>query len=210
MKLNKQDWFFFLDKLQIRPAERFFVGTLSLGLILFWIINPVISGPELFDDTYYEPLIEQFKAQSARNYIEREEILQNYYPGDEDAISRYVVDVIPDQTPGNVRRQLLNKVKELKQASESESNAQPPLTSISSVSSDTLPKVTEPDSTNRINLNSAGLTELMKLPRVGEVTARRIIAWREENGGFKRVEDIMEVKGIGPKTFEQFVHMIEV
>lgn len=210
MKLNKQDWFFFLDKLQIRPAERFFVGTLSIGLIVFWIINPVISGPELFDDAYYEPVIEQFKAQSARNYIEREEILQNYYPGDEDAISRYVVDVIPDQTPRTVRSQLLNKVKELKQASESESNAQLPLTSISSVSSDTLPKATEPDSTNKINLNSAGLTELMKLPRVGEVTARRIIAWREENGGFKRVEEIMEVKGIGPKTYEQFEHMIEV
>jgi competence protein ComEA len=50
----------------------------------------------------------------------------------------------------------------------------------------------------------------MKLPRVGEVTARRIIAWREENGGFKRIEDVMEVSGIGPKTFEQFAHMVEV
>ena len=210
MKKIKQDWFFFLDKLQIRPAERFFVGTLSIGLILFWLINPVISGPDLFDDAYYDPVIEQFKAQAARNYIDREEILQNYYPGDEDAISRYVVDVIPDQTPETVRRQLLNKVKELKQTRESESNVQPPLISISSVPSDTLPKVTEPDSTIKINLNSAGLTELMKLPRVGEVTARRIISWREENGGFKRVEDIMEVKGIGPKTYEQFAHMVEV
>lgn len=210
MKKIKQDWFFFLDKLQIRPAERFFVGTLSIGLILFWLINPVISGPDLFDDAYYDPVIEQFKAQAARNYIDREEILQNYYPGDEDAISRYVVDVIPDQTPETVRRQLLNKVKELKQTRESESNVQPPLISISSVPSDTLPKVTEPDSTIKINLNSAGLTELMKLPSVGEVTARRIISWREENGGFKRVEDIMEVKGIGPKTYEQFAHMVEV
>lgn len=210
MKKFKQDWFFFLDKLQIRPAERFFVGTLSVGLILFWIINPVISGPDLFDDAYYEPVIEKFKAQAAQNYIEREEILQNYYPGNEDAISRYVVEVIPPDTPTSVRRQLLNKVKELKQADENRSVLLLSDRSSNSAQLDTLPKEIEPDSTDRINLNSAGLTELMKLPRVGEVTARRIIEWREENGGFKRVEDIMEVKGIGPKTFEQFAHMIEV
>lgn len=210
MKRVKQDWFFLLDKLQIRPAERFFVGTLSLGLILFWIINPVISGPDPFDDAYYEPIIEQFKAQAARNYIEREEILQNYYPGDEDAISRCVVEVIPPNTPLPVRQQLLNKVKQLKQANANQSTSIVKYGTPNSVQSDTLPRVSEPDSTSMINLNTAGLTELMKLPRVGEVTARRIITWREENGGFKRVEDIMEVKGIGPKTFEQFVHMVEV
>lgn len=210
MKILKQDWFFLLDKLQIRPSERFFVGTLSIGLILFWIINPVISSPDLFDDTYYEPVIEQFKAQAARNYIEREEILQNYYPGDEDAISRYVVQVIPPDTPMPIRRQLLNKVKELKHAKATQYIPLSPTNDFNSAQTDTLPRLTEPDSTYVINLNSAGLTELMKLPRVGEVTARRIIEWREENGGFKRVEDIMEVKGIGPKTYEQFAHMVEV
>lgn len=210
MKKIKQDWFFFLDKLQIRPAERFFVGTLSLCLILFWILNPVISGPDLFDDAYYEPVIEQFKAQAARNYIDREEILQNYFPGKEDAISRYVVEVIPSDTPQLVRRELLNKVKELKQANASQIIPLSSTYDSNTAQPDTLPRVTEPDSTDRINLNSAGLTELMKLPRIGEVTARRIIAWREEHGGFKRIEDIMEVKGIGPKTFEQFAHMVEV
>ncbi len=209
MKLIKQDWFFFLDRLQIRPAERFFVGTLSLLLILFWIINPVLSGPELFDDEYYKPVIEQFKAQSARNYIEREEILQSYYPGFEDAIAKYVVQVIPDNTPAPIRRQLLNTIGELKEANAI--NRTLHSTTQSKVArSDTIPTMIVPDSTNKINLNSAGLTELMKLPRVGEVTARRIIEWREENGGFKRVEDIMEVKGIGPKTYEQFIHMIEI
>jgi competence ComEA-like helix-hairpin-helix protein len=210
MKHIKQEWFFILDKLQIRPAERFFVGTMSLMLILFWIISPVISGPDIFDDEYYKPVIEEFKAQAARNYIEREEVLQNYYPGDEDAIARYVVQAIPEATPIPYRKQILNKVKELKQAIANESRPPGEGGSDQISQTDTIPKVTEPDATPKINLNSAGVTELMKLPRVGEVTARRIIAWREENGVFKRIEDVMEVSGIGPKTFEQFAHMVEV
>lgn len=52
-----------------------------------------------------------------------------------------------------------------------------------------------------INLNTATATELMQLPHVGAKTAERIIAFRKQNGSFKRVEEIMNVKGIGEKTF---------
>ncbi len=52
-----------------------------------------------------------------------------------------------------------------------------------------------------INLNTATATELMQLPRVGAKTAERIIAFRKQNGSFKRIEEIMNVKGIGEKTF---------
>ena len=41
----------------------------------------------------------------------------------------------------------------------------------------------------------------MQLPRVGPRTAERIIAYREANGPFQRPEDLMNVKGIGEKTF---------
>ena len=52
-----------------------------------------------------------------------------------------------------------------------------------------------------INLNTATLTELMQLPRVGPRTAERILAFRQEHGPFQRVEDLMQVRGIGEKTF---------
>lgn len=52
-----------------------------------------------------------------------------------------------------------------------------------------------------INLNTATVTELMQLPRVGAKTAERIVAFRKQHGGFRRVEELMNVKGIGEKSF---------
>jgi len=57
--------------------------------------------------------------------------------------------------------------------------------------------------TNVVNINTAGLEELCTLAGIGEVKARAIIAWREANGGFAKVEDLTQVKGIGAKTLER-------
>lgn len=52
-----------------------------------------------------------------------------------------------------------------------------------------------------INLNTATATELEKLPGVGPATALRIVEFRTKNGAFKKIEDLMNVRGIGEKTF---------
>ena len=52
-----------------------------------------------------------------------------------------------------------------------------------------------------VNVNQASADELARLPRVGPSLAGKIVAHREQNGPFKRTEDLMEVKGIGEKMF---------
>ena len=61
-----------------------------------------------------------------------------------------------------------------------------------------------------IHINTATAAELETLPGVGEVTAQRIIDYRESNGPFETIEDIQNVSGIGPKTFEGFRDMITI
>lgn len=53
-----------------------------------------------------------------------------------------------------------------------------------------------------ISLNTASAAELMELPGVGEATAAAIVAYREEHGPFRTVEQLLEVKGIGPAKFD--------
>ena len=57
--------------------------------------------------------------------------------------------------------------------------------------------------TNKVSLNSGTLKEIMTLPGIGETKAKAIIQYREENQGFKKIEDIMNVKGIGKSTYEK-------
>jgi competence protein ComEA len=54
----------------------------------------------------------------------------------------------------------------------------------------------------KVNVNTATAEQLAALPGVGEVTAKAIVQYREMNGPFKKVDDLMEVKGIGEKKLE--------
>jgi competence protein ComEA len=52
-----------------------------------------------------------------------------------------------------------------------------------------------------INLNTASATDLESLPGIGARMAERIVEYRQKNGPFKKIEDLMNVKGIGEKNF---------
>jgi comEA protein len=61
-----------------------------------------------------------------------------------------------------------------------------------------------------INLNAATLDQLETLPGIGRKTAERIIEYRTKSGGFKRIEDLMNVKGIGEKSFLKLKPLVAV
>jgi competence protein ComEA len=52
-----------------------------------------------------------------------------------------------------------------------------------------------------VNLNTASAAQLEELPGIGAKMALRIVEYRQKNGGFKKIEDLMNVKGIGEKAF---------
>ena len=56
---------------------------------------------------------------------------------------------------------------------------------------------------DKISLNKANLQQLQTLNGVGEKKARAIVEYRQKNGGFKTVDELMNVKGIGPKLLEK-------
>jgi competence protein ComEA len=61
-----------------------------------------------------------------------------------------------------------------------------------------------------VNLNTADAATLDTLPRVGPAMAARIIDWRESSGPFTSVDDLLNISGIGDKTFEGLKDLVTV
>jgi competence protein ComEA len=61
-----------------------------------------------------------------------------------------------------------------------------------------------------VNINTASVEELQVLPRIGPVVAQRIVDYREKNGAFEGTAELMNVNGIGEKTFSGLKHLITV
>lgn len=70
------------------------------------------------------------------------------------------------------------------------------------------PPSEQPAADGKIDLNAADPATLETLPGIGPAIAQRIIDYRQTHGPFNSIEDIMEVSGIGPATFEQIQDLI--
>jgi comEA protein len=72
------------------------------------------------------------------------------------------------------------------------------------------PKASSAAVSTPVNLNTASSADLQKLPGVGAATAKLIIEHREKNGGFRKIEELMNIKGIGEKSFLKLKPMVTV
>ena len=72
------------------------------------------------------------------------------------------------------------------------------------------PSAATPPVANRLNINTATVTDLVGLPQIGPALAQRIVDYRNAHGPFRAIEDIMQVSGIGPATFADIKDLITV
>ena len=82
---------------------------------------------------------------------------------------------------------------------EAQEPAQPAVSGGSAVSGD-----------GKVNLNTAGIEELCTLTGIGETRAQAIVDYREQNGGFQSIEELMNIDGIKEKTFEKLKEEVTV
>lgn len=66
------------------------------------------------------------------------------------------------------------------------------------------------DKSDLVDINNADLATLKTLPYIGDKIGQRIIDFRTQHGGFKKLEEIMNVSGIGPKTYERIKDRIRL
>lgn len=87
--------------------------------------------------------------------------------------------------------------------------ATPPTQSTAASAASSIPASVS-QGTDKVNINTADIYELMRLEGIGEVYAQRIIDYRTANGPFTSIEDIKNVTGIGEKRFEAIKDSITV
>ena len=77
----------------------------------------------------------------------------------------------------------------------------------SALAFETVPASVPPSQTteSRLNLNDATLSQLEDLPGIGPSKAKAILAYREQHGGYRSIDQLLEVKGIGPKMLEKLL-----
>jgi len=174
----KRKLFFFLEKLQISKSERIAVTVLMVSVLFLGSVYLIWSPAPQYSEVEYAELERIFEERSRELNRERETILARYEPLKNDS------DAGEYKTGVLAEEAYIDTIPPEKEAAEGRTGG------------------------NLININSAMEPELQELPGIGPVYSKRIIEWRNENGKFTSVDQLLEIKGIGEKRLENIKPLI--
>ena len=120
-----------------------------------------------------------------------------------------IVKDLIDKAGGLTEKANIENINRAKKISDNELIIIPNDSNVDEVSGSNFTNTTEEEN-GKININTADLSKLKEIPGVGDVKAKSIIDYREKNGGFKSIEDMKNIDGIGDKTFEKIKDSITI
>lgn len=165
--------FFLAERLEISKSERIAVIVLLIITVLL-SANYYLTEPAFnADPVYYAELEQMFRLKSAEREAERDAIFARYTPETE---TELILEPMP-----------VTQFVYGRGGQDEAEGAGSPVT---------------PTDPEKVNINTATAEELTRLPGIGPAYAERIVAWREENGRFTRIEQLLEIRGIGEKRLE--------
>jgi comEA protein len=139
-------------------------------------------------------------------------IVKRFQPGWFLRVSIGTPDFDASQTPPQLKSQYPVQID--RQANQKKAEPLPvkntTQTSQQQISQSSIPNSKKPVVEGKININTANIEELVKLPGIGPKKAQSIIDYRNKNGKFSTVDDILNVEGIGEKTLEKLRNYITV
>ena len=195
----------FLNKESIKKAA--LPVTVVAALLLFWIGGGSSSGEEIdkveasaLDDSNYEIVVE-----SSDIYVDIAGCVIN--PGVYKVKSGTRLFEVIEKAGGlseNADTISINRAEEVSDGQKIIINSKETLQDSSGI------YISDGTTNGKININKADATKLQEIPGVGPSTAQKIIEYRTKTGRFNSIEDIMNVSGIGQKTFENMKDYITV
>jgi comEA protein len=177
MKFNnlKRKAFFWIEKLQISRKERLAFSLMLVILTLILLGNAVLTNSFNYEKEQYDQLLVEFEKRSALIEKEQNALEEKYNPA-------LAVNEMDDT----------NEPAKAEKASIGETNTS------STQEAEAGPK----PETIFVNINSGTSAQLQTLDGIGPAYAQRIIEYREANDGFDSIDELLNVRGIGPVRLE--------
>jgi comEA protein len=193
--MMKRKLFFWLDRLQISRSERIAISVLMVLMLILTTAYTFVDFEPKVDENTYKELEKVFHERSRIKQQEHEAIMARYEP----------IKHIENQYLSNERSLSIgsdtNIDEGIAEADESDVAGLPGAREITDLD------ISLSDSV-KVNINEASEEELQNLPGIGPAYSRRIIEWRKEHGKFTAVEQLLEIRGIGPVRLEKIRPLI--